>query len=70
MKSTGNDASPLAPALGVFSFDRLSEVGYQQSVSGTPHPDWYHGSGSRPALQAMQTDFMWGMPFFAQPLSK
>jgi hypothetical protein len=70
MKSTGNDASPLAPALGVFSFDQLSEVGYEQSVFGTPHPDWYHGSGSRPALQAMQTDFMWGMPFFAKPLSK
>jgi hypothetical protein len=67
---TGDDAAPLKPALGVFKFDTLSEVGYQQSASGIPNPDWYHGSGSRPALQAMQTDFMWGMPFFAQPISK
>jgi hypothetical protein len=70
MAGTGDDTAPLKPALGVFKFDTLSEVGYQQSASGIPNPAWYHGSGSRPALQAMQTDFMWGMPFFARPLSK
>lgn len=67
---TGDDNAPLRLPLGVFMFDRLSEVGYTQSASGVPQSDWYHGSGSRPALQAMQTDFMWGMPFFAKPLSK
>ena len=57
-----------APALGVFSYDTLSEVGYTQSASGVPQKDWFHGSAVKPALRALQTDFMWGMPFFAKPL--
>jgi hypothetical protein len=57
-----------APALGVFSYDTLSEVGYTQSASGVPQKDWFHGSAVKPALRALQTDFMWGMPFFANPL--
>lgn len=67
--TTGNSDKPLAIPLGVFAFDILSEVGYRQSVSGVPDKDWYHGSASAPVLRALQTDFIWGMPFFANPLS-
>lgn len=67
--ATGNKEDPLTVPLGVFAYDVLSEVGYQQSDHGIPDKDWYHGSGSRPVLRALQTDFMWGMPFFANPLS-
>ncbi len=66
--ASGNPESPLVPPLGVFLYDVLSEVGYRQSVMGVPDKDWYHGSGFTPSLQALQTDFIWGMPFFAQPL--
>ena len=65
---SGDPKSPLVPPLGVFPYDVLSEVGYRQSVMGVPDKDWYHGSGFTPSLQALQTDFIWGMPFFAQPL--
>ncbi len=67
--ATNDEESPLSVPLGVFAYDVLSEVGYRQSDSGIPDKDWYHGSGSRPVLRALQTDFIWGMPFFANPLS-
>ncbi len=64
------DARLLAPPpLGVFSYDVLSEVGYAQSISGAPQKDWYHGSARKPALKALQTDFVWGMPFLANPIA-
>lgn len=68
VKASGDPKSPLVPPLGVFLYDVLSEVGYRQSAMGIPDKDWYHGSGFTPSLQALQTDFIWGMPFFAQPL--
>ena len=67
--ATGKSDAPIEPALGVMIYDVLNEVGYAQSISGVPQKDWYHGSGFKPALRALQTDFMWGMPFFAKPLS-
>jgi len=67
--NTGKSEKPMAPALGVFLYGQLSDIGYAQSAVGVPQPDWYHGSGSQPALQALQTDLMWGMPLFANPLS-
>jgi len=60
--------NPLSSPLGVFLDDELSEVGYSQSAKGIPDKDWFHGSGGNPSLRALQTDFMWGMPFFAKPL--
>ncbi len=67
--ATGNNNQPLTVPLGVFHYDELSEVGYRQSARGIPDKDWFHGSGARPSLQALQTDFLWGMPFFAQALA-
>lgn len=67
--ATGDEKKQTTVPFGVFAYDVLSEVGYQQSNFGIPDKNWYHGSGSRPVLQALQTDFMWGMPFFAKPLS-
>ena len=34
---------------------------------GAPQKDWFYGSASRPEVKAFQSDFMWGMPFFAHP---
>jgi hypothetical protein len=45
--------------LGVFLAE-LSEVGYPQSASGAPDPDWYYSSSNHPSLLALQTDFVWG----------
>ena len=67
--ASGDKNKPLFPPLGVFLYDALSEVGYRQSAKGIPEKDWFHGSGGNPSLQALQTDFIWGMPFFAQPLA-
>lgn len=67
--TSGDKNNPLVPPLGVFLYDELSEVGYRQSAKGIPNKDWFHGSGGNPRLQALQTDFMWGMPFFAKPLA-
>lgn len=55
--ATGQGTIPLA--LGVFE-NETSEVGYLQSAHGTPNPAWYHKSGQPPALQVLQTDFVWG----------
>ncbi len=66
---TGDADNPLSVPLGVFQYDVLNEVGYQQSDNGIPDKDWYHGSGFQPRLQALQTDFIWGMPFFVKPLA-
>lgn len=66
---TGNKERPLMFPLGIFLYDVLSEVGYRQSNFGSPEKDWYHGSGPRPVLQALQTDFIWGMALAARPLS-
>lgn len=66
--ASGDKDNPLSSPLGVFLYDDLSEVGYSQSAKGIPDKDWFHGSGGNPSLRALQTDFMWGMPFFAKPL--
>lgn len=66
--ASGDSKKPLAVPLGVFLYDQLSEVGYGQSAMGIPERSWYHGSGSKPSVRALQTDFMWGMPFFAKPV--
>lgn len=69
-KASGDTNNPLAPPpLGVFLYDELSEVGYPQSAKGIPDKDWFHGSGGKPRLQALQTDFIWRMPFFAKSLA-
>ena len=49
----------LPPALGVF-INELEDSGYQRSAHGLPDPDWYHRSGQPPALNVLQTDFIWG----------
>jgi hypothetical protein len=49
----------LPPALGVF-INELEDSGYQRSAHGVPIPDWYHRSGQPPALNVLQTDFVWG----------
>lgn len=66
--ASGNLESSLVLPLGVFQYDVLSEVGYEQSARGIPDKDWYHGSAREPRLQALQTDFIWGMPLSAKPL--
>lgn len=60
--------------LGVF-VPRLSDVGYAQSHNGPPNPDWYvqntsGSTGRPPALLGMQTDFLWGLPFFPDTLAR
>ncbi|MCW5842356.1 MAG: hypothetical protein KIT77_13995 [Caldilinea sp.] len=55
------------PPLGVF-IAQLSEVGYPQSSHQVPDPDWYYSSSDEPALQAVQTDFVWGF-LFANPIT-
>lgn len=62
------------PLLGVFIAE-LSEVGYAQSNRGVPNPDWFlqssaGGTNSPPTLYGIQTDFVWGLPFLANPLAK
>jgi len=67
--ASGNPENPISQPLGVFQYDDLSELGYPQSAKGIPDKDWFHGNGSNPTLNALQTDFLWGMPFLANPLS-
>src|SRR5262249_26961836 len=62
------DKHVIDPALGIFQYDALSEVGYMQSAVGVPNKDWFYGSGPRPNLRALQTDFLWGMALAAKPL--
>lgn len=66
--ASGIKEEPLSVPLGVFSYDHLSEVGYQQGAMGIPEKSWFHGSGFDPSLKALQTDFIWGMPINARPL--
>lgn len=58
-RAASGDKGPIPPPLGVF-VNELSETGYGQSHRGIPVADWYHRSGQPPALQALQTDFVWG----------
>lgn len=62
----GADGFP--SVLGVFR-NSVDIIGYGESVSGTPDPNWYLTSQQPPALQALQTDFVWGF-FFANSLKK
>ncbi len=54
-------------ALGVF-LSRLGEDGYAQGSTGLPDPNWFYSSSSSPSLEALQTDFVWGI-LFANPLA-
>ena len=54
--------------LSVFQLN-VSEYGYAKSVNGTPNPNWFNGSDNPPALNVLQTDFIWGF-LFAAPLTK
>jgi hypothetical protein len=58
-RAASGPKGPIPPPLGVF-VNELGETGYGQSHRGIPLADWYHRSGQPPALQALQTDFVWG----------
>lgn len=56
----GTNAGGTVPlALGVF-VNTLNETGYLQSVNGAPDPNLYYASNQPPALEVLQTDFVWG----------
>ncbi len=61
----GPDGFP--SVLGVFR-NNVDIIGYPESVNGVPNPNWYLSSQQPPALQALQTDFVWGF-FFANKLT-
>jgi hypothetical protein len=61
----GSDGFP--SVLGVFE-NNVDPFGYPKSVNGVPNPNWYLSSQQPPALQALQTDFVWGF-FFANKLT-
>ena len=52
--------------LGVFPA-QLSEKGYAESNYGSPDPNWYYSSSTNPSVEALQTDFVWGV-LFANPV--
>jgi hypothetical protein len=63
----GTNATGTVPLpLGIFETG-LSEQGYLPSSSGIPLADWYNRSGQPPALQVLQTDFVWGF-IMANPI--
>lgn len=63
--ATADGTVPLA--LGVFE-NGLTETGNLPSSNGLPSPDWYHKSKQPPALQVLQTDFVWGF-LLANPIA-
>jgi len=62
----GPDGKP--SVLGVFD-NTVDTIGYGEGSLGTPDPNWFISSQQPPALQALQTDFVWGF-FFANDLHK
>ena len=62
----GPDGKP--SVLGVFE-NTVDMIGYGEGSLGTPNPNWFISSQQPPALQALQTDFVWGF-FFANDLHK
>lgn len=58
-RASTNAAGTIPLPLGVF-VNEANEAGYLQSARGVPVPDWFHQSAQPPALQALQTDFVWG----------
>lgn len=48
--------------LGVFPA-QLSEIGYPESNNGSPDPNWYYFSSTNPSVEALQSDFVWGVLF-------
>lgn len=60
----GSDGFP--SVLGVFEND-VDTIGYGRGPVGVPDPNWFFTSQQPPALQALQTDFVWGF-FFAKAL--
>lgn len=61
-RATTTDKGTFPLALGVF-INEADDTGYLQSWRGVPDPDWYNKSAQPPALQALQTDFVWGFLF-------
>lgn len=53
-------------ALGVFD-DTVNTLGYARSNYGAPVFSWFQASGTS-RLLGVQTDFVWGLSFFPQPL--
>ncbi len=62
----GPDGKP--SVLGVFD-NTVDTIGYGEGSLGTPDPNWFISSQQPPALEALQTDFVWGF-FFANDLHK
>ncbi|MCC5978906.1 MAG: hypothetical protein JJU21_12655 [Salinarimonas sp.] len=62
----GADGKP--SVLGVFE-NTVDSIGYGESSNGIPNPAWFISSQQPPALQALQTDFVWGF-FFANDVVK
>jgi len=60
----GPDGKP--SVLGVFE-NTVDTIGYGEGSLGTPNPAWFISSQQPPALEALQTDFVWGF-FFANDL--
>lgn len=53
-------------ALGVFD-DTFNTLGYARSNNGAPLFSWFQASGTS-RLLGVQTDFVWGLSLFPQPL--
>ena len=52
-------SGPIPNMVGVFE-NQLDDIGYSRSSYGTPKPHWFRRSAQPPALNALQTDFVWG----------
>lgn len=56
------DGTPNFFKLSVF-INSLSDYGYAKSADGIPNKNWFHDSDMPPALDVLQTDFVWGFLF-------
>lgn len=56
------DGKPNFFKLSVF-INSLSDYGYAKSADGIPNKNWFHNSDMPPALDVLQTDFVWGFLF-------
>lgn len=56
------DGKPNFFKLSVF-INSLSDYGYAKSADGIPNKNWFHDSDMPPALDVLQTDFVWGFLF-------
>jgi len=56
------DGKPNFFKLSVF-INSFSDCGYAKSADGIPNKNWFHNSDMPPALEVLQTDFVWGFLF-------